>query len=89
MNRTGLTKENYQNKITHYAHLEFNHAMRIGKFVPKQVCRKNAEKKVKELYFIVEKKHHEGLREYDYELERAVENGQSTIEVNGRTIKIM
>lgn len=89
MNRTGLTKVNYQHKITHYANLEHNHALRQGKFIPKQLCRKNAEKKVKELHFIVEHKKYEGMREYDYKVERAVENGQGTIEVNGRTISIM
>lgn len=89
MYRKGLTKANYDHKINHYANLEFNHQMRRGQFKPKQVCRREAERKVEDLYFIVDHKSQEGQNEYAYLSDKAVENGEGSIFINGRIINIM
>lgn len=89
MERTGLTKTNFNRKVEQVARLEYNHAMRMNQFKPLHMCRKDARTKVDELHFIVDHKRYEGMREYDYKVERAVEAGRSTIYYKGRDISIM
>lgn len=89
MERTGLTKTNFNRKVEQVARMEHNHALRMGQFKPLHMYRKDARAKVDELHFIVDHKKYEGMREYDYKVERAVEDGRSTIEYRGRTISIM
>jgi hypothetical protein len=89
MEKTGLTRAKYNIEIARVAHTIHNNFLKLGTFWPMQMCRKEAQKKVEEAHFIVDHRKYEGMREYDYKVERAVELGHSTIFYKGRDISIM
>lgn len=89
MERTGLAKVDFNRKVEQIARQEHNHLMRTGNYKPLPMCRKDARAKVDEQHFITAHRKYMGMREYDYLVNRAVENGESTIFYKGRHISIM
>ena len=82
--RKAILQREYDRKVSDLARDIKNKYMRVGQFFPPQ----EAQRQLHGKYFIVKNSHHLGMSEYEYLVEQAVENGESWIVYQGRTIPI-
>lgn len=88
MNRIGLTKSKFNRKVEEIARKQYNKDLMMGLASTIKMHRNKAVHKAYEEYFIIDHEMYSGMSEYDYLVARAVEQGRSTIEYQGRTVKI-